>query len=251
VIYEGPGVIHEHFVKMEYLDEIDRKYNPKTILEIGSGIKSKSAGVESLVFLKEQKTVIFVDKNLNNLKMARKINQMFYRSKRIDLIRASPTNLPFRSNCFDLVFSSCVLDFADSPKLTLKEIVRIANGLVLLFSTNCLHVAHFLHKFLHFIISAPWEKAKNLMNFWSLRRVIEEEGIRVIEGGGIDMPPILSCWIKQGGSDGKNKLRIINPRKNPLMFKLLSMFYLFEKSMPRAIKTLQAHMIFILAQKIS
>ena len=246
VIYEGPGVVHEHFVKMEYLDKIDRKYDPKIILEIGNCVESKSAGIDSVIFLMRRKEIIFIDMLLNNLKLAKKLDEMFCRKS--ELIRASPMKLPFRPNCFDLVFSSCVLDYVDSPKLILKEIVRVTRGFLLICSTNRLHVAHFLHKFFHSIMTAPWEKAKNLMTFWDLRRLVEEEGVEVIDGGGIDMPPILSCWVKLGEKNEKSEFQTINPRKNPLMFKLLSLFCFFEKSMPQVVKILQAHMVYILAE---
>jgi hypothetical protein len=255
-IDEGIGVIHERFIKAEYIDSLDKHYTLKKVLEVGSGISAELAagvGFDSLLFTIKGKYVVLIDHTNENLQTAKKVYEFIGLKDKIHLVQAYPSKMPFRPNTFDLVFSSYLVEFINNPIICLREMKRVSQ-LVLLFATNYLNVGHFIQKIYGGIIRAPWKRgSKYQTTLWTLRKSAEAAGLKIIESGALDIPPWPSgvAIMKPKGYEYLRKLRIMNRETSPWTFRLLRLFYLFEKALPTSIKTLQSHIVYTLAFKQS
>jgi len=257
IINEGVGVIHERIVKGEYINSIMQQYGLQRILEVGSGIgieMGAGVGVDGLVLAVKGKDIMLTDYAEENLWTAGQVYKLTSLRDKVYLVKAYPSGMPFSSNTFDLVFNSYLVEFADDPVDCIREMARVSRRLVLLFATNYLNVGHFIYEIYGGVIRAPWEKgSKRRTTLWVLRALVKAAGLKLVESGTIDIPPWPSGVAIQKTEEYKRRreLRILNPDTDPLIFRLLKMFYLFEKSMPMFIKILQSHIVYVLAEKSS
>lgn len=255
VIDEGIGVIHERIVKSEYINFIVQKYNLHVILEVGSSIgieKGAGVGIDSIGLSIKCKDVVLMDFSKENLAIVKQVYQIMGLKDKLCLVKAHPSSMPFKSNAFDLVFNSYLVEFVSKPVECVREMRRVSCKLILLFDTNYLNVGHFIHKIYKGVIRAPWENGSaQSTTLWFLRKLIKTNGLKIIDSGAIDIPPWPSGVAIRKTADYKRmkELPIINPNTKPLTFKLLRLFYLFEKSMPKFIKVFQSHIVYVVAEK--
>jgi hypothetical protein len=253
VIDEGVGVIHERFVKAEYLAFLDKLFSINIVLEVGSGISAEfcaGVGFDSIIYAKKGKDVVLVDNLNENLRVIKNIYDDLEISNTIYLVIVCQSQMPFRSTSFDLAFGSYLVEFLDNPLKCQREMGQISN-LILQFATNYLNVGHLIHKIFPNIIRAPWKNSGNIQTtLWFLRNFVKEVGHNIIESGAMDAIPWPSgvSVLKHKEYKYFEKIRILNPDTSPWTFRLLKLFYLFEKSLPMCIKNLQSHMVYILAQ---
>lgn len=257
VIDEGVGVVHERIVKGECINSIMQQFGLERILEVGSGISMEmgaGVGVDGLLLAAKGKEIMLTDYAEENLWTARQVYKVTGFKNKVHLARAYPSGMPFSSNTFDLVFNSYLVEFADDPLDCVREMARVSRRLVLLFATNYLNVGHFIHEVYGGVIRAPWEKgSKRRITLWVLRALVKAVGLKLVESGAIDIPPWPSGVAIQKTEEYKRRreLRILNQNTDPLIFRLLKLFYLFEKGMPMFIKKLQSHIVYVLAEKSS
>jgi len=255
VIDEGIGVIHERIVKGEYIHHIVQRYNLRSILEVGSAIgieMGAGVGIDSLPLSKKNKNVVLIDHSKENLFTAMQIYKITGLRSKVCLVMAHPSYMPFKTNSFDLAFNSYLVEFEVNPVKCVREMMRVSKQFVLLFATNYLNIGHLIHKIYGGVIRAPWENgSKNRTTLCFLHKFVEIIGLKLVDSGAVDVPPWPSGVAIRKTEEYRlrKKLQITNPDLNPIAFKLLKLFYLFEKSTPKFFKILQSHIIYVLAKK--
>ena len=144
-------------------------------------------------------------------------------------------NLPFRSNSFDLVWSSCLLDDVPSKQIFLdhlSELKRVCKKYLLLFVSNDLHPTHGILKL---GTRKPW------IDIRTLPALIRNSGLSIIEKGNIDSPPWLSgiCLPSHSRSDSRNL-------DSPMLKNWVN---IEKKYLPGIAKVFMGHQVFVLAEK--
>lgn len=94
--------------------------NPKRIIDLGSG-KGELTLILSHFLNINDKEIILLDFSRNMLKNS------FVKAERII---ASFDFLPFKDKAFDMIISSFALHASDNMERTIKEIVRVSNGII-------------------------------------------------------------------------------------------------------------------------
>lgn len=111
---------------LQLLNKID--FSGKTVLEIGSG----PGGNLEHIFSRGCKKITGVDISGQMVAISKKLLS----GKDVDVIKINGTALPFEDNCFDIVFTSTVLQHntnEDRLKKLIAEIARVSKNEILLF----------------------------------------------------------------------------------------------------------------------
>lgn len=217
---EGFGTLYERMVRKEYLKSIRDRYSPLYTLEVKCGF-----GVDSLIF----ENPILVENRPEYLAGCRDV------CTNAQIIDADFMKLPFRSNSFDLVWSSCLLDDVPSKQVFLdylSELKRVCRRHLLLFVSNDLHPTHGILKI---STGKPW------IDIRTLPALIQKSRLSIIEKGNIDSPPWLSgiCLPSHSKSDSRNL-------DSPILKKWVNI----EKNyLPAILKVFMGHQVFVLSEK--
>ena len=217
---EGFGTLYERMVRKEYLLSFKNNFNPGSILEVKCGI-----GIDSSIF----DNATLVDNRAEYLTDCKEICPSSH------IVDADYMKLPFRSNSFDLVWSSCLLDDAVSGHDLndyISELKRVSKRHLLLFVSNDLHPTHGIPKLLS---GKPWVDIRTMPS------IVKKCGLDIIEQGNIDSPPWPSglCLPSHNKSDSR-KL------ESPLLKKLVN---IEVKYTPGVVKKILGHQVFVLAEK--
>jgi malonyl-CoA O-methyltransferase len=128
--YDAAAALQER-VRNELVGRLDElKVTPVSILDLGAGTGHSSRALKRRF---PRSLVVAVD--IAPGMLARAKNQSRWR-RRFERVRADAYALPFRDGCFDLVFSSLMLQWCDDLDAVFAEIGRVLKpGGLLLFST--------------------------------------------------------------------------------------------------------------------
>jgi malonyl-CoA O-methyltransferase len=118
-------------VRTELLGRLDElKIDPRAVLDLGAGTGHASRALKRRF---PRALTVAVDIAPGMLAQARARSRWL---RRFERVRADAYALPFRDQCFDLVFSSLMLQWCDDLDAVFAEISRVlAPGGLLLFST--------------------------------------------------------------------------------------------------------------------
>jgi len=119
-VHIGKGKLYNKLMTRAHRKEIGRTFDlckPESILEIGVGQGRLLSTIEDV-------PAFGIDLSINMLKNFKK-----HKSKNIELIQAEASHLPFKENCFGLVYTCTVLLHVptDSIKSAISEIKRVAS----------------------------------------------------------------------------------------------------------------------------
>ena len=108
------GKVFEYWEKYRYLDTINRicKIDKnKTILDVGCGIST---------------VLHYIDGEKHGIDpLADEYRKLYQYPEDINISQGRGEDLPFKDQCFDIVFCSNVLDHTENPHKTIAEIFRV------------------------------------------------------------------------------------------------------------------------------
>lgn len=217
---EGFGTLYERMIRKEYLQSFKNRFKPEHVLEVKCGF-----GIDSAIF----DNTILVENRSDYLINCKETSPNSY------IINADYMRLPFKSNSFDLVWSSCLLDGSGSQQVLtdyISELKRVSKKHLLLFVSNDLHPTHGIPKLFS---KEPWIDIKTMPS------LIQKCGLTIIDKGNIDSPPWPSglCLPSHSRSDSRN-----------LDSSLLKKWVTIEKNyLPGLIKVFLGHQVFVLGEK--
>jgi len=128
--YDAAAALQER-VRNELIDRlVELKLAPQRILDLGAGTGHASRALKRRY---PKSLTVAADIAPGMLAHAKKQSRWL---RRFERVRADAYSLPFRDGCFDLVFSSLMLQWCDDLDVVFAEIARVlAPGGALLFST--------------------------------------------------------------------------------------------------------------------
>jgi hypothetical protein len=168
----------------------------------------------------------------------------------------------FEENSFDFVWNFAFIPTARDPDALIEEMKRVSRRYVAIFSVNAGNVGYPIHSALHKINGIPWthgDKRYNRRAFVAAR--LREHGLSIAEKGFVDCP----LWPDSLGFRDmrlhKNNitfenvewsvpyLEMLKEGKIPAWMKLM---HVWERvPMPSLLKTLYAHIFYVVAEKKS
>jgi malonyl-CoA O-methyltransferase len=128
--YDEAAALQER-VRTELLERLaELKLEPSSILDLGAGTGHASRALKRRY---PRSLTVAADIAAGMLVRAKAQSRWL---RRFERVRADAYSLPFRDGCFDLVFSSLMLQWCDDLDVVFAEIARVLKpGGVLLFST--------------------------------------------------------------------------------------------------------------------
>ena len=93
------------------------------------------------------------------------------------------------------------------------------------------------------------------MNMKGIKEVVEEIGLKIVECGGLDIPPILDTWDLPVRGVLQSLLKLLGKQwqwkatEKEEKSRLIGLFYRLENNLPNWFKLCQAHHLYILARK--
>lgn len=284
VFDEGYGTAYERYALNRFIAQLVHKYGILKILEMPANGVMGIPGINSLGFaeLGCEVTVAHPSKafleNANRIWDALGLDAHFVKSHWI--------NSEFDDNSFDLVWNFCVYGHFKDPKRVIQEMVRVTRRYICIQFQNIANPGFFIHRLHHRLQKEPWNHGEpGKMNISAVMNIASEAGSKIVEIGGIDMPPWPdiplnlketihwkrnSSGLKRAVNTGYNtelglqgvltewNETIRNTRgfekvsgKKERILRLFTIWYdSIEKKAPLWVKTVYAHHFSILAEKI-
>lgn len=220
----GLGIWYEYLSKYKIISKIK---DLKSVLVCGLPEKY-SIGLDTLYFLTKNKELFVIDERPDILNKYKKFAKKFTNKKFRTKIVKNLSKLPFKSNSFDLVISTEVLQrYEDHEKIT-REMERVSKKYVLCFVPNYYCYAH------------PKISKLNSLKFKDIKlRKITKKGY-------IDIAPWpAGIKLQKNGKKEGMHIKLIKF----IMNLLIPLLVKFEFVYIPPIRQYLAHMIYIKAQK--
>ncbi len=184
---EGLGLVYERFVLNDFLLELQRRYNFRSVLEAPLFGMAGVSGINSVVLAQAGCKVTLVDDNEERTAGVRRIWQELGLPVRV--IRHDDFGaLPFADASFDFVWEWAGLWFLKNPAGLLREMARVSRRLVFVAMPNRAQVGYWLRKYL--LDKAFFREVdEGWADMGRIRRVLTGAGLRVIGQGVLDVPP--------------------------------------------------------------
>lgn len=172
---EGIGSIYERIVLKRFFEKSIIKYQFQSLLEYGCKI---TKGYDNIIFF-EKKTVTVSDQNIEEIK-----KRWRFPSKPVF------STLNFTKK-YDLVWNFALVQ--QNPDLLLK-MKDLSQKYVLVFTPNIYNCGTPFHWGYHFLTRTPCYHAEqgsiSLRTLSGLKRFFLKNGLKIVDCGYIDMPPI-------------------------------------------------------------
>jgi len=187
---EGLGLVYERFVLNDFLDELRRRHQIRSVLEAPLYGMAGVSGINDVIFAQHGVPVTLVDDNAERLAGVARIWREDLRLP-VNLVNISPRRwdrLPFADNSFDLTWQWAGLWYiADSAGL-LRELARTSRKLVFVAMPNNIQVGYWLRKL---VIDRDFfeHHDERWTDIGLIRRILEAAGITIIDEGVLDVPP--------------------------------------------------------------
>ena len=187
---EGLGLVYERFVLNDFLEELRQRHQIKSVLEAPLYGMAGVSGINDVTLARQGVAVTMVDDNEERIQGVRRIWEQDLQLP-VNLVHTPPDRwhaLPFADRSFDLTWQWAGLWYIQNPAGLLRELVRTSRNLVFVAMPNNLQVGYWLRKlvidrecFAHH--DEQWPDISRL------RRILEIEGVEIIDQGVLDTPP--------------------------------------------------------------
>ncbi len=259
---EGIGTFYERIVMERWFRELAKAYEIKTVLEFPCDGITGLLGINSLIFARCGSQVYLANPNLNVIRNVNRLwNSTELKGKFDSILTSGDEPLPFPDNSFDLVWSFCMVERYSNPSILIREIARTSKY-VLLITQNWRNWGTMPHLIWHKYKGLIWDHGfGQYMSLSGTKKLVEEAGLRVIEEGALDIPPIVDTWdtpirgtlswfLKLLGKDWSWNRN----RNGPVVeiaptSTLINLFLWAEDNLPAWFKKYQAHHLYVLATK--
>jgi len=241
---EGLGTTYERFVRIQYLRRLVQRFNTRLVLEAYCG----TGRADSLALVDMGCKVVLMDKSKQNLKTVKSLNGKIHSSSNVRFLHGDLQTLPLNSSTFDLVWNSDVITHFENPFECIREMARVTKRLVLVFVPNRLHIGNLLLQLYLDVTKAKSEiRYECSMTVKTLRRIFEKASLKIVEQGYIDVP----LWPSHLSvfSLAKKKRWNWSTVDFTSVSKLIHVQSILEESLPKRIKAVQAHIVYVLGKK--
>lgn len=187
---EGLGLVYERFVLNDFLEDLRQRHQIQSVLEAPLYGMAGVSGINDVTLARQGVAVTMVDDNEERLHGVRRIWEQDLRLP-VNLVHTLPGRwhaLPFADRSFDLTWQWAGLWYIQNPAGLLRELVRTSRNLVFVAMPNNLQVGYWLRKL---VIDREFfaHHDEQWTDISRLRRILESEGVEIIEQGVLDTPP--------------------------------------------------------------
>jgi hypothetical protein len=187
---EGLGLVYERFVLNDFLDNLRRRYDIRSVLEAPLYGMAGVSGINDVIFARAGAQVTLVDDNTERLRGVQRIWREDL-GLPANLVYNSPNRwgaLPFADRSFDLTWQWAGLWYIQNPAGLLAELARTSRNLVFVAMPNNLQVGYWLRKL---VIDREFfvHHDEGWTDIGRIRRILETNGVKIIEQGVLDVPP--------------------------------------------------------------
>jgi hypothetical protein len=187
---EGLGLVYERFVLNDFLDDLRRQYDIRSVLEAPLYGMAGVSGINDVVFAQKGAQVTLVDDNAERLRGVERIWRADLQLP-VNLVYNPPTawgNLPFADRSFDLTWCWAALWYIQNPAGLLAELARTSRRLVFVAMPNNLQVGYWLRKL---VIDREFfhQHDESWTDIGRIRQILEANGVQIIDQGVLDVPP--------------------------------------------------------------
>jgi hypothetical protein len=187
---EGLGLVYERFVLNDFLDDLRRQYDLRSVLEAPLYGMAGVSGINDVVFAQKGAQVTLVDDNAERLRGVEQIWRADLKLP-VNLVYNPPNawgNLPFADRSFDLTWCWAALWYIQNPAELLAELARTSRRLVFVAMPNNLQVGYWLRKL---VIDREFfhHHDESWTDIGRIRQILEANGVQIIDQGVLDVPP--------------------------------------------------------------
>ena len=185
---EGKGTAYERFALNKFLEKLVKRFPIKTVLELPADGIMGLPGLKSFILASQGCEVTLAnpsDKALAEMKML-----WDSLGRQAQFVQAGFEKTDFADQSFDLVWNFCVFERFKKPELVVAEMCRLAKKYVLIEIQNVFNVGTFLHKSWHSFKREAWDHGEIAkMNWKTPAAMLKQNGFKIKEVGGTDLPP--------------------------------------------------------------
>jgi hypothetical protein len=187
---EGLGLVYERFVLNDFLEDLRQRHQIQSVLEAPLYGMAGVSGINDVTLARQGVAVTMVDDNEERLQGVRRIWEQDL-GLPVNLVHTPPDRwhaLPFADRSFDLTWQWAGLWYIENPVGLLRELVRTSRNLVFVAMPNNLQVGYWLRKL---VIDREFfaHHDEQWTDINRLRRILEIEGVEIIDQGVLDTPP--------------------------------------------------------------
>jgi hypothetical protein len=187
---EGLGLVYERFVLNDFLADLARRNNIKSVLEAPLYGMAGVSGINNVVFAQQGIDVTAVDDTPQRIHGVRRIWEEDLKLP-INLVSVDSDGwdrLPFPDDHFDLTWQWAGLWYINNPAGLLRELVRTSKNLVFVAMPNNIQVGYWMRKL---IIDRDFFRThdESWTDIGRIRAILESEGVEIIDQGVLDVPP--------------------------------------------------------------
>ena len=184
------GLVYERFVLNDFLEELRQRHQIKSVLEAPLYGMAGVSGINDVTLARQGVAVTMVDDNEERIQGVRRIWEQDLQLP-VNLVHTPPDRwhaLPFADRSFDLTWQWAGLWYIQNPAGLLRELVRTSRNLVFVAMPNNLQVGYWLRKL---VIDREFfaHHDEQWTDISRLRRILEIEGVEIIDQGVLDTPP--------------------------------------------------------------
>jgi len=187
---EGLGLVYERFVLNDFLERLRREFNLRSVLEAPLYGMAGVSGINDVVLAQAGVEVTMVDDTPERIRGVQRIWKEDLRLP-VNLVCIGPDawgRLPFADRSFDLTWQWAGLWYIADPAGLLRELARTSRRLVFVAMPNNVQVGYWMRKLVldrEFFTTHD----ETWTDIGRIRRILEAEGIKIIEEGVLDTPP--------------------------------------------------------------
>ncbi|MBX3052376.1 MAG: class I SAM-dependent methyltransferase [Caldilineaceae bacterium] len=187
---EGLGLVYERFVLNDFLDDLRRKYNIRSVLEAPLYGMAGVSGINSYELAKAGVAVTLVDDTPERLSGVERIWREDLQQP-VNLVGVQPDEwgrLPFADNSFDMAWCWASLWYISDPAGLLRELARVSRDVVFVAMPNNIQVGYWMRKL---VIDREFfaRHDERWTETGRIRRVLAQAKVRFVGEGVLDTPP--------------------------------------------------------------
>ena len=185
---EGKGTAYERYALDRFLERLIPRLELARVLEMPANGVMGVPGIKSLA-LAARGVDVTLGVPLEAVRV--EVEQLWDAIGLRATIRTEPyTRSSFADGAFDLVWNFCVYEHVPDVDALLREMARVSRRYVLVVTQNPYNPGIPVHRLYHRLRNEPWDHGElGHVAPHQVVRAIEATGARIVETGGLDLPP--------------------------------------------------------------